>query len=298
MSKAHKAFRIIIYSICLVISTSLIMYFLYHLSNNPIYHWGVPIGVIAVELLAQYFLSLGKSKVKDKRYIQGVLLVMVYVFYVLLFGVLSAVAFFAAEISSNITATAKAQQIDTMAQKRYDQIDDLIASLNLQMTTEAKTGFGRNSQAVLAEIKRLKVEQSSIMDQMNKEAKQDTTAGPIDAFSALAKMIGINANLLAIIIFGSLCLFVYTGLTVCNPNLEFDETDTSDNVTNKKKRNAKAVSSETNLKTAVETDTEKHETVICPICGKAFQSRNGKNYCSAKCRVKAFRHAKKEALGA
>jgi hypothetical protein len=296
LSKAHKAFRIIIYSICLVISTSLIMYFLWNLSNNRLYHMGVPVGVVAVELLAQYFLSLGKSKVKAKQYLQGILLVMVYIFYVLLFGVLSAVGFFAAEISTNIQATTKTQQIDNMAQKRYNQIDDLIASLNLQMTTEAKTGYGRNSQTILSEIKRLKAEQSSLMDQMNKESKQIATAGPVDAFSALAKMIGVNANILAIIIFGSLCLFVYTGLTVCNPNLMLNETENTSNVAVKKKRFIKTVTNETENKTISETKI--HETVICPICSKTFQSRNGKNYCSPTCRVKAFRHAKKEALGA
>ncbi|HBF36027.1 MAG TPA: hypothetical protein DDW50_01760 [Firmicutes bacterium] len=307
MSIAHRIFRYVIYAVCLVISTSLIMYFLYHLSNNRIYHWGVPVGVIAVELLAQYFLSLGKSKIKAKRYLQGILLISIYVFYVLLFGVLSAIGFFAAEISSNISVTTKVQRIDNMAQKRYDQIDDLIASLNLQMTTEAKTGFGKNSQAVLGEIKRLKTEQSALMDQMNKESKQENTAAPVDAFSALAKMIGVNANILAIIIFGSLCLFVYTGLTVCNPNLSLDETNSNNEtietinpIVETKKFKLKR-NDETKIKN-LETDKLKNETVkrdnetkICPVCGETFPAK--RKHHNDKCRLKEWRQSQNQKEG-
>lgn len=250
----------------------MIMYFLYQLSDNPIYHWGVPVGVIAVELLAQYFLSLGKSKIKDKRYLQGAALIFVYVFYVLLFGVLSAVAFFAAEISVNTTKTDKAQQINTMAQKRYMQIDELIASLNLQMITEAKTGFGRNSQKLLNEIRRLETEQAALIDRMN-ETDQDVVSA-VNSFSALAEILGVNDNMLAIVIFGSLILFIYIGLTVCNPDLEFGNETPSKDETKSKKRILKTI---------------KNETAICPVCDKTFQRRNGKNYCSSNCRLKAFR---------
>lgn len=309
MSLIHRIFRYTIYAICLIISTSLIMYFLWNLSNNRIYHYGVPVGVIAIESLAQYFLSLGKGKVKAKRYLQGIFLISIYAFYVLLFGVLSAIGFFAAEISSNIAATTKAQQIDSIDQKRIKQIDDLIASLNLQMTTEAKTGFGRNSQAILAEIKRLKAEQTALIDQMNKESKQDI-AGPVDAFSALAKMFRFDANTLAIIIFGSLCLFVYTGLTVCNPNLELDETedDTEGGIngtyeTDTKNNLSLIRSNETDGRTIPEnnvTDETKNETEEkskCLFCGTEFPKGDGRRlYCNDKCRKAAFRQ--REALGA
>lgn len=301
MSNSHKVFRNIIYSICLVISTSLIMYFLYHLSNNPIYHYCVPAGALAVEFLAQYFLSLGKNKFKSKKYLQGVLLISIYAFYVLLFGVLSAVAFFAVEISANISSAAKVEQFDTMAREQYNRNNELISSLNLQMTTEAKTGFGSNSRAILAEINRLKEEQALLIGQMNQ--KKGQTGTPVDSFSALSELLGVKANILALIIFGSLILFVYVGLTVCNPDLEFGVTGNVTDETGKvtvtdetvKHIAKKPVTRNSNKVTVKHATDVTGDLCVCG-CGRP---RTGRGlYFSGACRTRLSRRNKKEAVGA
>ncbi|MGE5607174.1 MAG: hypothetical protein ACM3YE_15975 [Bacteroidota bacterium] len=263
MNKLHIAFRFLINIVCLALSTSLIIHFLYNLSDDPIYRIAVFPAVIVIELLAQYVLSMGRFYLKKKKYITGGALILCFVWYLVSFALFSALAYFNTEIAAQEQILVKTAFTEDINRQKWQQNNILIESLNKQLLTEAKSGYGSRSVEIMKQIEKLKNEQKELSQRFEKGATEPGKL-PVDMFGSLAALFRFPVNLLKIFVFGTLVLFIYLGLTLTNWDIHFSVSDDRENATNQK------------------MDT-------CPVCGKPFPPKTGKIYCTDKCRLKAFR---------
>lgn len=263
MSLLHKIARYIINFVCLSISITLTIYFFFGLSENLIFRFAVIPAVIVIECLCQYILSLGRFMLKNKKFIRAALLIIAYVWYLVVFALFSGMSYFNTEIAAKEKAASKIVFAESTERQKWEQNNILIESLNKQLLTESKTGYGSRSKEVMEQIGQLKAEQAEL------EAKfRQVTTSPqqeiVDVFGALADTFGLPANTLKIFVFGTVIMFIYLGLTLTNWEIDFNVSDEGENATNQ------------NLD-------------ACPICGKTFPPKTNKIYCSPKCRLTAFR---------
>lgn len=305
MQLVHKIIRYTINLACLTISTGLIIKFLQSLSNDPIYMVAVVPLSILVEVLAQLSLSKGLFNWKNHHKIASVVFLAMFTLYLICFAMLSAIAFFNAEIMAQESAGERVKFAESAERDKWASNNQLIASLNKQLETESKTGYGDRSTAIMEQIAKLKTEQKELESKFNRDS---TTQKLIDTFSELALTIGIPANILKIIVFGTLILFIYYGSIVTSWEIDFGVTENKAAVTSVTRSvtgKNKPVTPVTNFvtdKTESVTSFTKSVTPVtndavtrCPICNEPFIPKNNKVYCSNKCKQEAYRQ-REEAL--
>lgn len=294
----------VIWAICLVLSIAASIFFYRSLSKSPSFQSIIPVMVITVECLAQLIFSRGKAECRAGRYIRAAIKIGLYGVYILFFGILSSLSFFVTHVSANERAIDKVIHQETIIERQREQNEQLIKALTESLSTETKTGFGRRSETIMAEINRLKEE--------NKTAVKTDNSLPVtenqDTFRDVANVIKkVNANTLKFWSFTVLALFVFAGLIILNPDylgMLWDVTNVTDvTVTDETVKHVtkKTVTRNSNKVTPEQTVTLKHVTNVTDdlcVCG-CGRPRTGKGlYFSGACRTRLSRKNKKEALGA
>ena len=291
---SQKAIRLIslvlqqlIWLICLVLSIAASIFFYRSLSKSPSFQNIIPLMVITIELLAQLIFSRGKAEWKAGRYIKAAVKIGLYGIYILFFGILSSLSFFVSHVSANERAIDKVIHQETIIERQREQNEQLIKTLTESLNMETKTGFGRRSEAIMAEINRLK-EENKIADKTDNSLP---TTEIQDTFRDVADVINkVDANALKFWSFTVLALFVLAGLIILNPDYlgalwdVTGVTDNKPNVTGSVTPNSLSV---TQNGTDVTVKKSGVTPRLCPICGKHLKPRQ--TYCSDKCKQKAFR---------
>lgn len=276
-----------IWLICLTLSITVSILFFSALSKNPHYKMVVPVMVVTVESLAQLILSRGRAEWKTRQHFRAGIKIGLYAIYIIFFGILSSLSYFVSQMSVIETETAMINRQKAVTEQRQEQNNQLIETLTASLNAEAASGYGRRSEAIMAQIERLKAEQAGLMDKINNSPSPTET---LDIFGSMAGVVGIKANTLKLLSFGVLSMFVFAGLIILNPNVT---PVTGNTVTPHKKvtpvtRNSNRVTR--NNVTPVTPVTMKYDT--CPVCGDKFPAQPGKEYCKNSCRVAAYRTRK------
>lgn len=213
----------IIWFVCLTISIGFTIQFFYKYSGDPVFRGVVVAVVITVENLAQHIWGLALIAWRSRQHLRAVLLSGTYAWYLIVFALLSGMSYFVDELAGKEVAMEQVAFQQQVNRQKWSQNADIIGSLNKQLSTEADTGFGARSRAIMDEIARLQAEQAAL------EASFEVaeTEVEIDTFAALAELFGIPAEKLKLFVFGTAVMFIYLGLMLTNP--ETDQRATKEN---------------------------------------------------------------------
>mgnify|MGYP001205037928 CR=1 FL=1 len=298
------ALQQVIWAICLILSIAASIFYFSALSKNPQYQMIIPIMVITIESLAQLILSRGKAEWKTGLLFRGGLKVGLYIVYIVFFGVLSCMSYFVSHMAVQERVIDRITYQEDTIKQQIERNEQQIETLNKHLLTESETGYGRQSEKIIDEIKRLKDEQTELINKLNTSAPPEETQ---DTYRDMAKVIKrFSADTLKLLSFGVLALFVFSGLIILNPDYLgklWDVTDdvtgvTSVTVTDKnetvKHVTKKPVTRNSNKVTVKHVTNVTGDLCICG-CGKP---RTGKGlYFSGACRTRVSRRNKKEAIG-
>lgn len=277
----------LIWLICLVLSIAASIFFYRSLSKSPSFQNIIPVMVVTVECLAQLIFSRGKAEWKAGRYFRAGLKIGLYGVYILFFGILSSLSFFVSHVSANERAIDKVIHQENIIERQREQNEQLIRTLTESLNVETKTGFGRRSEAIMAEINRLKAENKTAVKTDNSLPTTDIQ----DTFRDVAEVIKkVDANALKFWSFTVLALFVFAGLIILNPDYLgalWDVTGVTDDVTNVTGSVTPNPTRVTQNVTGVTANKSSVTPRLCPICNTHLKPRQ--TYCSDKCKQKAFR---------
>lgn len=320
LNMTERAFKNILNLSFLTLSSILIVYFLVQLTSNLVIKIGIAIFAVILEVFMQYLLSTGRNRWRIKRRLQASLLFFFYGLYVLAYAVPSATGFFMAEINAQEQTSARVEMVEDLDKERLQQISSMIQTLNAQLLTESKSGYGQRSQLIMDEIKRLSEEQIAIQNSFKTPPPTQTVVAK-DLFKVMGSVFQIPGNVLKMIIFSISVLMVYVGLIMTNWDLSFSKNNpvfmpdkeivlereiarTPDISGTKPADEASATLSES----PPVPEMSRHETpretpeiakagkAICSTCGKHFPHKKDKSFCCSDCRLKAYRQPVKEMI--
>jgi hypothetical protein len=171
----------------------------------------------------QYFaLSRGKARWKSGYKARAIGLFTAYAIYILVFAVGSAMGFFLGEIQIQEQSMAKTSLIETVNQKRMNQISVTIDNLNKQLSVESNTGYGQKTEAIMNEIAALTTEQSSLKETVQKSSNNKINVSK-NVFQSLGQVFGVSENLLKVLVFGTSILMLYLCLILTSWDLDTEE---------------------------------------------------------------------------
>lgn len=308
----ERAFKNIINLTFLTLSSFLIVYFLIQLTPNPIIKIGISVFAVILEVFMQYLLSTGRVRWREKLRLRACVLFSLYGLYILAYAIPSATGFFMVEIKAQEETSARAEIVENTDQQRLTQISSTIHNLNAQLLTESKSGYGRRSQLIMDEIKRLTVEQRSIQIHFESARPAQKTI-PKDLFKVMGDVFRIPGNVLKLLIFSISVLMVYTGLIMTSWDLSFatnenEELEPGDEMRVEMEskipefskiyppyeapeaifREIRIPELNGNEPPPVAQKSVKAEKVICPTCGKRFPVKKDKTFCCSSCRLRAY----------
>ena len=315
---AHKVIRYTINLICLTLSISLTIYFFSSLSDNQLFRLAVVPATIIIECLAQLILSLARYRLRQRALHRALPLFICYAWYLIVFALFSGISFFVTEIA----VTEKLERDVTFSrgvtEERWEQNNSLIETLNRQLETEAETGFGPRSRAIMEEINRLREEQremeAEFASQATRNVEDEGAVAKISTFSAVAGVFRLSPSFLKVFVFGTIVMFIYIGLTLTNWDIDFEgrrekrrekrtvtkcvtgrdgvtKCVTDKGVTGVTQGDGSGVTGVTGKISVAEG-----EMSTCPECGTEFSVSPGKVYCSARCKQRAWRRNKQQAI--
>jgi hypothetical protein len=211
-----KSMKLTINLIFLSISIFLSTYFMVQLTDNPFIRAGIAVFAIGLEAAMQYVLALGKAHFKRYGWakLQALILFTCYALYILIYNIPSAIGFFVMEIDTQEQAAAKVEIVDTINRQKLSQINQTIDNLNKQLEREADTGYGERSKAVMEQLDKLSNEQFRLQESFSETSGQTSKTLKVskNVFGSLGKVMGVPANLLKVVIFGTsiamLCLIL------------------------------------------------------------------------------------------
>lgn len=278
-----RTFKNIINLTFLTLSSFLIVYFLIQLTDNPYFKVGFGLFAIILEVFMQYLLATGRGKWKIGLKYQAGILFFCYALYVLVYAVPSATGFFMAEINKQEQMSARMEIVDDTSKQRLGQINSTIINLNAQLATESKSGYGKKSQLIMDEIKKLTAEQTSLQSQFQNTAVVNTP-NTKDLFKILGDVFKIPGSIFKIIIFGISVLMVYVGLIITSWDIQVAAVFESSEMKTSETRQTIGTN---DLKML---DTPRQEQITCPDWGKGFSHRQDNTFCNAYCQLAAHRN--------
>lgn len=191
-----------------------------HLTNDPYIRVGLGIFVLNLEVAMQYILALGKFKFKKDK-VQAILLFFCYFLYVVIYNIPSGAGFFLAEMNIQDEVYYKNQAIERQYEIRLEEIRVTMEKLNLQLETEAKTGFGNRSKNIIEQMDKLSKEREKLFEALSKVPEvQEVTKNP---FQSLAEVLDVRSNILAAIVFSTSMLLLCVILIITSWDLPADE---------------------------------------------------------------------------
>lgn len=291
------ALQQVIWAVCLILSIAASIFYFSALSKNPQYQTIIPIMVITIESLAQLILSRGKAEWKTGLYFRAGIKIGLYVIYIIFFGVLSCMSYFVSHMAVQERAIDRIIYQEDTIKQQIERNERQIEALNRHLLTESETGYGRQSEKIMAEIKQLKNEQTELINKLNASAPPEETQ---DTYRDIAKVIKrISADTLKLLTFGVLALFVFAGLIILNPDylgklwgVTDDVTGvTSVTVTNENETMKHVTPCNTVTALHKDTTKDKEKTNACK-CGRLKPVTH--QQCAA-CRTKASRIRRQKA---
>jgi hypothetical protein len=216
MSITAKSMKLTINLIFLSISIFLSTYFMVQLTDNPFIRAGIAVFAIGLEAAMQYVLALGKAYFKRYGWakLQAMILFFCYALYILIYNIPSAIGFFVTEIDVQEQASSRMEIVETINRQKLTQINQTIDNLNRQLASESKTGYGARSKAIMEQLGKLSTEQSNLQKSFSETSGQTSKTLKVskNVFGSLGKVLGVSANLLKVVIFGTsiamLCLIL------------------------------------------------------------------------------------------
>jgi hypothetical protein len=211
-----RTMKLTINLIFLSISIFLSTYFMVQLTDNSYIRAGIAVFAIGLEAAMQYVLALGKAYFKRYGWakLQALILFACYAIYILVYNIPSAIGFFVMEIDIQEQAAAKVEMVDAINRQRLEQIGKTIDNLNRQLGREADTGYGVRSKAIMEQLDKLSTEQSNLQKSFSEtsETSEKVLKVQKNVFGSLGKVLGVRANFLKVVIFGTsiatLCLIL------------------------------------------------------------------------------------------
>lgn len=254
----------------LAMSISLSVNFFWGMSDDRVFRVLVTIGIIAVESLAQYILSLARWAIKSRKKALAGILLFLYAWYFVVFGFFSGVSYFVSTIAREEKTLARQEFLETAQQDLWRVNIKLTEAYAGHLETEKATGYGRRSQAATEEIKNLKKELGKILE----EAEEKTEEPPaVNQFDEVARVFSLSPHTFKIFIYGTLVVFIFVGLILTNPDLKRPVT-----------------LGVTQGVTPVTGDV----TTRCQGCNKVLPPGWGRRYCDEACKQRAYRARKKK----
>jgi hypothetical protein len=270
----------IINLVFLSISIFLSTYFLIQLTDNPYIRAGIGVFAVALEAAMQYVLALGKHHFRRRVFSKKALafvLFACYACYILIYNIPSAVGFFVMEIGVQEQAAAKVERADMTNQRRLEQLNTTIDTLNQQLQTEVETGYGPRSRAIMEQLERLTAERDKLQAAIAVPQGEMRDVSR-DVFRSLSDVTAVSANLLKIIIFGTSILMLCIILIITSWDLPGNVTVVTPTVTGNETHDV----------------TEKMKKCACG-CGRLIPATSKRAYYEPKCRTAACRSRKSEA---
>lgn len=259
----NKWIKRLVNMIFLTFSCALIVYFLIQVTANPIIKWCVGIFAVSLDIFAQYLLALGRHKHKQHDH-SAYWLFALYAVYVLVYAVPSAVGFFMVELDQQDQIASTVELNRQINMDRLKQVSNSINTLNLQLLTESKTGYGKNSQKIMSELKQLENEQKGLQIDL-KSSPKSLQATAKNVFKCLSKPFGLPEGLVTVFIFTACVISLYVGLILTSWDLSENVTRVTQTVTG-----------------------EKIDVTKC-VCGCGRPRKPGRKYFDDSCKQKAYR---------
>lgn len=249
-----------------------------------------------IDYEAQYIWGLSHAYKDAGKKWAGRGLKAVYLWYFVVFALMSGVGAAVTEITIQENVSQKLAIIEANNQHRVNQLNRDIERVSKQMEQEGDTGAGPKYIMLKNEKEGYEKELKELIQLSKTEIKVKTKAHTKDMFANLSKALwNIPKYTLILIMFGSALVIVYIGLMLkpmrvelesqldnVTPNLRLvtrDETDVTRNNLGNEKSMVFALQ-----------NGEKY----CPSCELAFRPvRSNQIYCCEECRVQAFRGKEK-----
>lgn len=191
-----------------------------HLTNDSYIRIGLGIFVLNLEVAMQYILALGKFKFKKDK-VQATLLFFCYFLYIVIYNIPSGAGFFLAEMDIQNEVYYKNQAIERQYEIRLEEIRVTMEKLNLQLETEAKTGFGNRSKNIIEQMDKLSKEREKLFEALSEVPEvQEVAKNP---FQSLSEVLDIRSNILAAIVFSTSMLLLCVILIITSWDLPADE---------------------------------------------------------------------------
>lgn len=218
----QKLFKRFANAIFLTLSCFLIVYFLTQLTDSPLIKVGVAIFAIGLDIFLQYILALGRACWRERQRSRALMFFICYIVYACVYAGPSAIGFFAVEINAQEMIVTKTETADRMNRNRITQIDRTLNALNKQLETEASTGYGSRSRAIMAKVDELTREREKLQESLANDPKSSGEI-PKNVFRSLAEVFRIPENILKILIFGTSVAMLYLGLILTSWDIKTGE---------------------------------------------------------------------------
>lgn len=224
MTIPHHKIKAIINPIFLVITCGLVVWFMTTLTTDPVLKIVLMIVGAAVDIGAQYILSYGKAlwKTGDNRRIGAGILFFLFFIYMVAFAALAAIGFTSSQVDLQEKVIHNQEYDKEIIKNRITQIGRQIDALNLQLKAEAETGYGRRSENIVKETKRLSEEQSQLNEQL-KEVKSETKGTSESPFQSLKNIFNVPEGLFKVIIIGLAIVILYICLILTSWDIQLED---------------------------------------------------------------------------
>jgi hypothetical protein len=233
---------------------------------------------VAVEIVAQIVYYYGRKflRTPDGLHIFGAfVLFAVYLVYILIFSVCSAITFFASTTEFYQQENSRKIYNIELTKTKLSQVNQRIEALNRYLEKESETGYGTRSKDVMYKLSELTNEQDRLTRRLQNTALSKNNLEK-DRFGFLGMVLGMPGNRIMIFVFGVAVFMLYVGLIITSP-------DSFGNVTQKVTGDIKVKSKNVTSVTQAVTNVTK-----C-VCGCGRQPKPGRKYFDNSCKQKAYR---------
>jgi predicted PurR-regulated permease PerM len=202
----------------LTISIVVSSYVFLQLTNKIFIQIVMSVTIAVYETLMQYIFATGKFFFKRMTFlavIGAIICFALYAVYVFAYAVPTGIEFFVQQIEGQNTRLEATETEYGILNRQLKTNQDALDVYNLQMATEAQTGYGQRATKVTAEYNKLLEEQKELLARL-REVSDNKNEMQANLFYGLSKylkpIIDIPADTLQFIMFMALFLTIYLGL--------------------------------------------------------------------------------------
>lgn len=175
---------------------------------------------VCIEIIAQIIYYYGRKLLRTLKplpIIGAVILFIIYLAYIGIFSVPSAITYFATTTAYYEQQNERQLYNIDQTKERLKQVNKRIETLNRYLDAESKTGYGSRSKEVMNQLSQLTIEQEKLTSKLQKTSLTKKSIEK-DRFGLLGMIYGIPGNRVMIFIFGAAVFMIYLGLIVTSPD--------------------------------------------------------------------------------